>query len=114
MKFNIYLKKFGKMIRLYRIERKKSGLYVIPGGVFGKSYISYHEDGKSWNRLQGKIITKFKGTPLSQIIDEVTILNGPHSINAPFPWDKDEADVKISPEDIVIEKSGVFFIEVVS
>ena len=59
LRFNIYLRRFGKLAKLYKFHRNASGLYVWSRQ--SKDYISYHEDGRYWiRRLGNKTVKKIR------------------------------------------------------
>ena len=114
MEFRIYLRRFGKLIVIEKLSRTSQGLYFIspksPPKI--RDHISYHEDGKYWVRSQGRPFVKKIRQPLSTFAGIETISMGMIGVFGPMPDDRDEADVPIRREDIVIDFAGRFCIEI--
>ena len=111
MRFNVYLPRFGKLIKLYKIHRGGRGLYIWSHR--SRDYISYHEDGKYWMRFRGKKTVKKIRQPLSAFNGAETISVAVTTILAPGPYDEDESVVRVMPEDIVIDFAGNFGVEII-
>ena len=109
MNFKIYLRRFGKLIALEKVSRTSGGLYFISRTP---DHISYHEDGKYWIESQGRPFVKKRRQPLSTFTGIETISMGMMSVFGSMPDDRDEADVTVKKEDIVIEFPGAFLIEI--
>lgn len=111
MKFTIYLRRFGKLIPLEKLSRTSRGLYFV--SPKSRDYVSYHEDGKYWVRSQGKHFVKKIRQPLSTFAGIETLSMGRISVFGPMPGDRDEADVFLRKEDLVIDFAGSFCIEII-
>lgn len=111
MKFKIYLRRFGKLIAIEKLSRTSGGLYFVSPN--SRDYISYHEDGKYWIRSQGTRFVKKIRQPLSTFTGSETLSMGMISVIGPMPDDRDEADVLLRTEDIVIDFAGTFYIEII-
>ncbi|MGH7146934.1 MAG: hypothetical protein ACREIJ_03420, partial [Nitrospiraceae bacterium] len=111
MKFRIYLRRYGKLITLYKLHRTKKGLYVFRS--VGKDYVSYHEDGRYWIRFLGEKTTKKIREPLSSFTGIESLFTSCHTFLAPMPDDLDETEVLIKAEDIVLEMEGDVCIEII-
>jgi hypothetical protein len=111
VRFSVYLRRFGKLIKLYKLHRNDQGFYIW--SFKSKDYISYHEDGKYWTSIAGRKTVKqihqrlsiFKGTETPSV--SVT------SILAPMPDDKDESLLHIKAENIVLDLAGNFCVEII-
>ena len=111
MKFKIYLQRFGRLIPIEKLSRTSGGLYFV--SPRSRDYISYHEDGKYWIRSQGKLFVKKLRQPLDTFTGTETLSKGMISVFGPMPDDRDEADVLLTKEDIVIDFAGTFYIEII-
>jgi len=111
MKFRIYLWRFGKLIKLYKLHRTNTGLYIF--SFRSKDYVSYHEDGKYWIRSQGRKVVKKIRQPLSSFKGMETLERSIGTILGPMPWDRDENPQHLQPEDIVIDLDGIIGIEII-
>ena len=111
MNFKIYLRRFGKLIALEKLSRTSGGLYFV--SPKSRDYISYHEDGKYWVRSQGKHFVKKIRQPLSTFAGVETLSMGRINVFGPMPGDRDEVDVPLTKEDLVIDFAGSFFIELI-
>ena len=111
MKFKIYLRRFGKLIALEKLSRTSRGLYFISPRT--GSYISYHEDGKYWIRSQDKRFVKKIRQPLSTFAGIETLSTAMINVFGPMPDDRDERDVPLNKEDLVIDFAGSFGIEII-
>jgi hypothetical protein len=111
LNFKIYLRRFGKLIAIEKLSRTSGGLYFV--SPKSRDYISYHEDGKYWIRSQGKRFVKKIRQPLSSFTGSETLSKGMISVFGPMPHDRDEADVLLRKEDIVIDFAGTFHIEII-
>ena len=111
MNFKIYLRRFGKLIPLEKLSRTSGGLYFISPRT--GSYISYHEDGKYWIRSQGKRFVKKIRQPLSAYSGIETLSTGMIHVFGPMPDDRDEGNVPLKKEDLVIDFAGSFGIEII-
>jgi hypothetical protein len=109
--FKIYLRRFGKLIALEKLSRTSRGLYFV--SPKSRDYISYHEDGKYWIRSRGKPFVKKIRQPLSTFAGIETISMARINVFGPMPGDRDEADVSLKREDIVLEFAGTFCIEII-
>jgi hypothetical protein len=111
MRFRIYLRRFGKLIKLYKLHRNRAGLYIF--SFRNKDYVSYHEDGKYWIRSQGTRFVKKLRQPLSSFKGAETLFTSLVTILAPMPDDLNEAEGLIKVEDIVLELEGNFCVEII-
>jgi hypothetical protein len=111
VRFKIYLRRFGKLIPIEKLSRTSGGLYFV--SPRSRDYISYHEDGKYWIRSQGKLFVKKIRQPLSTFMGTETLSKGMISVFGPMPDDRDEVDVLLRKEDIVIDFAGTFYIEII-
>jgi hypothetical protein len=109
--FKIYLRRFGKLIVLEKISRTSRGLYFV--SPRSRDHISYHEDGKYWIQSQGKYPVKKIRQPLSTFAGIETFSMAWISAFGPMPDDRDEADVTLKKEDLVIDFTGDFCIEII-
>jgi len=108
VKFKIYLRRFGKLIALEKLSRNSGGLYFI--SPRGGDYISYHEDGRYWNR--SRFVKKIR-QPLSTFVGIETLSTARINVFGPMPDDPDEASVSLKKEDIVIDFAGSFCTEII-
>jgi hypothetical protein len=114
LNFRIYLRRFGKLIRISKFRRNPQGLYVIRDGHgVGGSYDTYHEDGKSWSHVAGIKPAKYIRQPLSSFSGTETLSVAMLTVLGPMPRDRDEMEVTVKPEDIVINLEGNVAIEVI-
>ena len=111
MKFKIYLRRFGKLIALQKLSRTSGGLYFV--SPKSRDYVSYHEDGKYWVRSQGKLFVKKIREPLSTFAGIETLSTAMINVFGPMPDDRDEANVPLKKEDLVIDFAGSFCIEII-
>jgi hypothetical protein len=111
VKFKIYLRRFGKLIALQKLSRTSGGLYFT--SPRSRDYISYHQDGKYWIRSQGKHFVKKIRQPLCTFAGIETLSMATISVFASMPDDRDEADVSVKKEDIVIDFGGSFCVEII-
>jgi hypothetical protein len=111
MKFRIYLRRFGKLIKLYKLHRTNAGLYIF--SFRSKDYVSYHEDGKYWIRSQGRIFVKKIRQPLSSFKGMETLQGCVGTILEPMPWDRDENSQHLQSDDIVINLDGDIGLEII-
>jgi hypothetical protein len=109
--FKVYLRRFGKLIPIEKLSRTSGGLYFV--SPRSQDYISYHEDGKYWVRSQGKHFVKKIRQPLSSFAGIETLSMGRINVFGPMPDDRDEADVPLKKEDLVIDFVGSFCIEII-
>jgi hypothetical protein len=109
VKFKIYLRRFGKLIALQKLSRTSGGLYFV--SPRSRDYVSYHEDGKYWIRSRGNRFVKKIRQPLSTFSGIETLSTAIINVFGPMPDDRDEADVSLRKEDLVIDFSGNFCIE---
>ena len=108
MKFKIYLRRFGKLIALEKLSRNSGGLYFI--SPRGDDYISYHEDGRYWNR--SRFVKKIR-QPLSTFVGSETLSTARINVFGPMPDDRDEGNVPLKKEDLVVDFAGSFGIEII-
>jgi hypothetical protein len=111
MRFRIYLRRFGKLIKLHELQRTAAGLYVFTG--HSPNYITYHDDGKYWMRMAGTRLVKYIRQPLSSFQGAETLSTSMNTVFGPMPNDLDEGKVTVRPADIVIDLEGTFCIEIV-
>jgi hypothetical protein len=111
LRFNIYLRRFGKLAKLYKVHRNASGLYLWSRQ--SNDYISYHEDRRYWIRFLGNKTVKKLRQRLSDSRGEETLSVSYNMVVAPMPQDKDEGLVRILPEDIVLDMNGHFAVEII-
>jgi hypothetical protein len=109
--FKIYLRRFGKLITIEKLNRSSRGLYFISPRSL--DYITYHEDGKYWLRSQGKRLVKKIRQPLSTFAGMETLSMARINVFGPMPDDPDETNVAVKTEDIVIDFAGSFCIETI-
>jgi hypothetical protein len=122
VKFDIYCRKGGRLINLLRINRTPTGLYFnaphdpmrARGGRSGPcSTFSYHESGRSWFK-QGTDRSWLKRLeiPLSAFRGARTIQTGQCFITdggiSPL-----ESSVHVRPNDIIIDRTGPFGVEII-
>src|ERR1700746_1725623 len=113
MKFKIYLRRFGKLIKLYKLHITNEGLYIISSKSLGSGdHISYHEDGKFWAKFLGRRTIKKLRQPLSLFTGSESLLSAFWTVLGPLADDLNEAEVNLKPEDIVLELEGSFGIEI--
>ena len=111
MNFKIYLRRFGKPIALEKLSRTSGGLYFV--SPMGGDHVSYHEDGKYWVRSQGKRFLKKIRQPLSTFAGIETLSMATINVFGPMPNDRNEADVVLKEEDLVIDFVGSFYFEII-
>jgi hypothetical protein len=111
MKFRIYLRRFGKLIKLYKLHRNNKGLYIFSSR--NKGYVSYHEDGKYWIREKERKLIKKIRQSLSSFKGVETLENSVWTILGPMSWDRDENPQHLLSEDIVIDLDGIIGIEII-
>ena len=111
MNFKIYLRRFGKLIPLEKLSRTSGGLYFV--SPRSRDYISYHDDGKYWLRSAGERFVKKIRQPLSTFAGIETLSRAMINVWGPMPDDRDEADVPLKKEDLVIDFAGTFCIEII-
>ena len=111
MNFKIYLRRFGKLIALEKLSRTSRGLYFV--SPRSRDYVSYHEDGKYWVRTQGKLFVKKIRQPLSTFAGIETLSTAMINVFGPMPDNRDEADVSLKKEDLVIDFAESFCIEII-
>jgi hypothetical protein len=112
MHFKIYLRRFGKLIALQKISRTSGGMYFISPRS-SDDYVSYHEDGKYWVRSQGKRFVKKLRQPLSTFVGTETLSSGIFNCLGPMPDDRDETEVSVKPDDLIVDFRGSFGIEII-
>jgi hypothetical protein len=114
VKFRIYLRRFGKLIRTVSSIAVQVGLYVLRDGRgYSGSYDTYHEDGKFWSRVGGIKAVKYIRQPLSSFVGVETLSSGVLTVWGPMPNDRDESEVTVKPGDIVIDLEGRVGLEVI-
>lgn len=113
MEFRIYLRRFGKLIKLYKFDRTKAGLYIISSPSTGDDYDTYHEDGNYWHRYRGRKMIKKRRQPLSSFAGTETLFSAAFSVMAPTSDALEANDVNLKEEDIIIEREGAFGLEVI-
>ena len=112
MKSRIYLRRFGKLIKLYKLHRNAQGLYTFSGR--SGNYETYHEDGRSWVRAGvGAKLVKYIKQPLSSFSGTETLSLQNCHITGPSPRGRDESKISVRPEDIVIDLPGDFRVEII-
>jgi hypothetical protein len=111
MRFSVYLRRFGKLHRLYRFHRAPSGLYMFSASQ--GSYESWHEDGKWWSRFRGAKTQKRRRQPLQTFKGAESAYNSTVMLLAPTPEDKDDLPINLKADDIVLEIPGVVGTEVI-
>jgi hypothetical protein len=110
MESRIYLRRFGKLIKLYKVSRTANGLYIFSG--HSDNYVTYHEDGKYWVRAgAGAKVAKYIRQPLSSFSGTESLSLSNIWVAAPAERDLDESKVPVKSEDIVIDLKGIFRIE---
>jgi hypothetical protein len=109
MRFRIYLRRFGKLIKLYELKRTSAGLYIFNG--HSPNYVTYHDDGKYWIRMAGKKLSKYTRQPLTSFHGAETLSTSMSSVWGSTDLDLDETQVTVRPGDIVIDRDGSFCIE---
>ena len=110
IKFRIYLRRFGRLVKLFKLQRSKSGIYIFSGK--SANYISYHEDGRYWIRFGNSKPVKKLRQPLSSFKGQETLYVTCITILEPMPWDRDENSQRLQSEDIVLDLDGNFGLEV--
>jgi hypothetical protein len=114
MEFRIYLRKFGKLLRLYKLSRTTRGFYFFYGSKGENDYVTYHEDGKYWiRRYDGQKAVKRLRQPLSSFSGTVTLVCSFITVNGPTVDALEENEVLLRQEDIIVEREGSFGIEVI-
>lgn len=111
MRFSIYLRRFGKLIKLYRLHRSPTGLYIWASQ--SSNYTSWHEDGRYWIRSRGRRHVKKLQQPLIGFKGTESLCLSTQMITGPWLRDKADGQVKVRPEDIVFEIDGHFAIEII-
>lgn len=113
MTVRIYLRRFGRVVRLYKLKRTKKGIYLFAGTApRPKTYISYHDDGHWWSRFEGVKNLKMLRAPLSSFKGQETLSISVRSIYATMPWDLDEASQLGRSDDIVLDLDGRVGLEI--
>src|SRR5206468_10495677 len=123
MKFRVYVRRDNRLRELYRIKRTKTGLYfnevydaMKAGGakLSAGSTSTYHEDGRSWEKLMGsRNDQKVINPPLADFSGALTLRTMICTISS-MGWNsRPEDQVALRPEDVVCERTGVFGIEVI-
>jgi hypothetical protein len=110
MRLSIYLRRFGTLIKLYRLHRSPAGLYVW--SLQSPDYISWHEDGRYWIRFRGRKTVKKLRQPLRDFKGAETLSLSVNTFLAARPFDKAEGQVQLRPEEIVLALDGCFAVEV--
>jgi len=127
VKFDIYCRKSGQLINLYRINRTPSGLYLnetrnpmratmkeVGEVKRGESGFTYHEEGNSWFKQRGdRRSMKRRETPLSDFVGARTIATAVHVVAEAGKIQALEASVKLRADDVVIDRPGPFGVEII-
>jgi len=111
MRFSIYLRRFGKLHRLYKFHRSTKGLYSFSRSA--DSYDSWHNDGNSWSRFRGAKTIKKKRQPLARFEGSETLYNSITMLLAPMPDDIEETAHQPRADDIVLDIPGIVATEVI-
>jgi hypothetical protein len=111
MRFSVYLRRFGKLIKLYKLHRSASGLYMWSHQ--SSDYVSYHDDGRYWIRSRGERTLKKLRQPLSGFTGAETLSQSVNTFYAPSPQHEDEGRTLVRPDDIVLELDGTVVVEVI-
>jgi hypothetical protein len=105
--FRVYVRKQGTLIKLWDIRRTPTGLYFQ--GERGPSYVTYHEDGAYWSRAGTLRMVRKRRPPLASLQGPYTFSTGTFTILAPSLNDRKESDVRLRPEDIVVDEYPYIF-----
>jgi hypothetical protein len=121
LKLDIYYRRNGRLVNLYRINRTPTGLYLnaakhplaASGSARkGDSSLSYHEDGRWWIKHDGRRDPKRLETPLSAFRDARTISTTWCTIldasSNPL-----ESEIQVRPQDIIIDRPDRFGVEII-
>ena len=111
MRFSVYLRRFGKLIKLYKLHRSASGLYMWSHQ--SSDYVSYHDDGRYWIRSRGRRTVKKLRQPLNGFRGEETLSQSVNMFYAPSPQHEDEGRVPVGPDDIVLELNQTLVVEII-
>jgi hypothetical protein len=76
-------------------------------------HVSYHEDGKYWSTFEGKRPVKKIRQPLSTFVGTETLLKATINVFRPMPDDRDEQNVRLKKEDVVLDFVGGFWFEII-
>lgn len=114
MKFRIILKRTEGFLRLAKITRSKTGLYLISMSPAGgpDNHFSYHEDGVCFQHALGRRLTRSYRQPLSSLKGIETIGYMNLMLFTPMPEQRIIREEDMQGEDVLIERHGWFGIEI--
>jgi hypothetical protein len=92
-----------------QFHRNDQGLYVLSRDP--RTRTSYHEDGKYWTRVDGKMVVKMVREPLSAFTGAETLLFTYIILDDRSPIAVDPAAVRLKREDIVLDHAGIVGLE---
>jgi hypothetical protein len=112
MKFRIYLRRFGRLIRVYKFHRNANGLYMF-SFMGSDNYVTYHQDGKYWIRARGAKLVKKLRQPLGSFRGRETLALSAATFLAAPPHSVEDRPSVLRPSDMVIDLSGPFCVEII-
>jgi hypothetical protein len=118
LSFRIYLRRDGRILRLFKISRTSHGLYTMFAPHAGMpnyrpDHRTYHEDGKCFDRLGGRIIDRKQKQPLAGFTGAETQLMAVHMFLTITPEDLQDEPGVAKPKDIVLDLRCPFAVEMI-
>jgi hypothetical protein len=111
MRFKIYIRRFGKLHPMGKLHRGANGLYLLSRNP--NTYASYHEDGKYWMRVDGRMVLKKLREPLNAFSGAETVQLSYTFLDDGSPIAVDPTSVRLQPDDIVLDHGGIVGVELI-